>query len=203
MGKSKYQVKAHSKVKMGSQSLHQKPKYYDENIKKKGGMSKSFFIFIIVMIFVGFGTGIGFIIANSGRNIDDNNNNNNGGSTPVDDTDNPITIQINDDVVLEYTLWIAPAGSGTSGVIDTSTPHAGPDQFPATVKKGNLINGFYYAIIGMEVGETKEFTLDANIDYNGDGIDDNTGQEILSYGSPGHDLFNTNLKFRVKVISIN
>ncbi|WP_371806181.1 FKBP-type peptidyl-prolyl cis-trans isomerase [Candidatus Lokiarchaeum ossiferum] len=112
-------------------------------------------------------------------------------------------VQVGDDVRIEYTLWVAEPESGLSGEIDTTAIYQGPAEFSTTVQKGSLINGFYYGILGMEVGEEKTFEVPANIDVNEDGSDDNTGEEVLSYASPTHALYNTNLMFKVKIISIN
>ncbi len=114
-----------------------------------------------------------------------------------------VAIQDGDLVELEYTLWIATPDSGASGTIDMSSPYQGPNSLSFNVQKDLLINGFYYAILGMEEGSSKTFDLPANIDVDEDGYDDNSGEEVLSYGSPGSSLYNTKLRFYVRVLSID
>ncbi len=214
MGKSKFQVKAQDSIKKKATSPKGRARYYDEDISTKKNSSVGFGIFIIVMVvvaggFIGNSINQDRIAQEEAEQAARDFLSPGDTSTPViEDTSTtapPTTgIQIGDDVELEYTLWIATPGTGPSGSVDSSgSPYQGPATFPTTVQKGGLINGFYYEILGMGVGETKTFDVPANIDANGDGYDDNTNQEVLSYGSPSHDLYNTNLVFRVTVISIN
>ncbi|UYP45185.1 hypothetical protein NEF87_001470 [Candidatus Lokiarchaeum ossiferum] len=215
MGKSKFQVKAQDSIKKKATSPKGRAQYYDEDLPKKSKSNIGFGVFIILMVVVAGG----FI----GNSINQDNkakeaaeqeardflnpgvtySPSNDGSTTTTTSTPGSGIQVGDDVELEYTLWIATPQSGNGGVIDTSSPYQGPATFPTTVQKGGLINGFYYAILGMEEGESKTFELPANIDANGDGIDDNSGLEVESYGAPSHDLYNTKLKFTVRVISIS
>lgn len=215
MGKSKFQVKAQDSIKKKSTNPKGRAQYYDEDLPKKSKSNIGFGVFIILMVVVAGGfIGNSINQDNKAKEAEEQANleflspgytPSNDGTTTTATTTTPPTsgIQIGDSVELEYTLWIATPNSGNNGLIDTSSPYQGPATFPTTVQKGGLINGFYYAILGMGEGEEKTFDLPANIDANGDGIDDNTGLEVESYGSSSHDLYNTKLKFKVRVISIN
>lgn len=106
-----------------------------------------------------------------------------------------------ENVRMEYTLWIANQ-TGSEGVINTSSPYQGPDNFTSAITPQKLIYGYYLNVLGMEEGESKTFDLPANNDTDGDGFDDSTGLKVLSYGRPSSELFNTKLRFRVIIITI-
>ena len=54
-------------------------------------------------------------------------------------------------------------------------------NFQQKLTKGALINGFYYELLDSEIGEILEFVIDKETDANSDGLDDDTGDEILGY----------------------
>ncbi|GAB4318059.1 MAG: hypothetical protein Kow0069_21080 [Promethearchaeota archaeon] len=68
--------------------------------------------------------------------------------------------------------------------------------------KGNLIDGFYYELLGTPEGGEKYFRLWACSDTDDDGKDDASGDDCLSYGNPGHALYNTTLYYHVVVEEI-
>ncbi len=105
-------------------------------------------------------------------------------------------------VRMEYTLWIAPEGSGPEGEVNMNSHYQGPAKFIINVTRENLIYGYYLAVLGMRINDTKTFSLPANNDTDEDGFDDITGEEVLSYGSPESPLFNTNIRFKVTIIKI-
>lgn len=100
-----------------------------------------------------------------------------------------------DEVTFEYTLWTCDDNFN----YNYSQPHQ-DSEFQVVVTPDNLIYGFYQNVIGMEEGEVRTFNLDACIDADSDGYDDNTGDRCETYGDPSHELYNTNLRFRVRLV---
>jgi hypothetical protein len=213
MGKSKYQAKLQKKIaeepRLDPTSA---PKYYDEDVvprSSSNSQTKGFAIFLIVTFCIAGGIAGGIIYA-------ENNPSETTTNTPGGNTSTPsITTTTTTTAVLKvangrsftvyYTLWKDTNGDG---VADTRVPQPGEDadgvaNFPVDgLSKSGLIAGFYYNLLGMTEGQEKTFDLPANVDANGDGIDDNTGQEVLSYGNPTHEMFNTALRFWVRVVNI-
>ena len=65
---------------------------------------------------------------------------------------------------------------------------------------GEFPPGLYREILGMEKGQTKTIIIPANVDTNGDGIDDLTGIPVWE----GEDsLGQYNLKFFINTLIIN
>ena len=116
-----------------------------------------------------------------------------------------VIIEDGDSAMIHYKLWIAESEGND---VDIDWVDVTPDQentFLPTITKGDssggLIPGFYNALLGMKENETNRFFLDANIDDNGDGIDDITGKDVVSY-TGSHDLANTRLLFWLEVLDI-
>ncbi|MHA1602647.1 MAG: Tir C-terminal domain-containing protein [Promethearchaeota archaeon] len=207
---SKYQINAKKKSVQKKQGG---PRYYDENVKKQTNMSSGIYVFIVVAIIIGAGAIVGTQLF---KNNNTPTNTSTGTTTTTSSTTTTTTpsggVQLNDNVKMIYTLWAATPGSGPSGVIDTSQAYADPDEQPPhpqdhieftnIIKTGNggLILGYVNNVLGMKEGETKTFNLPANIDNDGNGIDDNTGQQVLSYGQGK--LANTNIRFEVTIVTI-
>jgi FKBP-type peptidyl-prolyl cis-trans isomerase len=214
LGKSKYKSIANKNIvqkKVKKKTSH--PKYYDEEIlsskNKTSGSSPFYAVFVLICI-VSAATIFGVIsYQENQQELQDAANNTTttttggGGTTTSTTTQTGTTggLQAGQTAEIAYKLWI---DNDHDGVISYQT--AAPDQddtFTTEVTKGSLINGFYYQLLGMEVGEEKTFEVPPNIDANGDGLDDNTGQEVLGYADPTHELANTKLVFYVKILSIS
>jgi hypothetical protein len=124
---------------------------------------------------------------------------------PDDSPDRSLIVEDNDVVDLYYKLWTNPDKETLAVVIKRTTFQENP-SFVFNISKGSVINGFYYEVLGMTKGESQYFPLPANVDElplpDGDGIDDITGKEILSYGDPSHELFNTSLVYWVSITNI-
>jgi hypothetical protein len=207
MGKSsKFQVKVNTKIKSEDYQLGKKvprKKYYDEKIEQKGGISKGMFVFMVGMIIIGGLTGIGLLIA---KNMPSSYNPNDTQTTTADPN---LFIEDGDLVVFQYTLWAAPRDSGVDGVINLDTPIQGPLSYETLIRRGyDLPSGVYLALLNMKSGNTKEFNLTANIDANGDFIDDVTGLDVLSFGNPidiegnPNPFYNANIKYRILILQI-
>ncbi|MHA1672740.1 MAG: FKBP-type peptidyl-prolyl cis-trans isomerase [Promethearchaeota archaeon] len=211
MGKSKYQIKATTKVEthQSNPKSSRKPKYYDEEFLKSNKNKKNtgFALFTIATLLIAGGIVIG-IQVNDNR-IQQLSEDTLAPSAYYDptnfDSDDPTPtsgIQNGDSVTLEYTLWVDFDGDGNVNTASES-PYQGPAEFDTEMLKSNLIAGFYYECLGMEVGEEKTFEIPGQLDANQDGIEDNTNNELLGYGPSNAELYNTLLVFRVRVISIN
>ncbi|MHA1293964.1 MAG: hypothetical protein ACTSQJ_15015 [Promethearchaeota archaeon] len=66
-----------------------------------------------------------------------------------------------------------------------------------------LILGFYKELLGKKEGDSSTVYLDACIDKDKDGDDDNTGDDAESYGFPDDELFDEDIVIWYKVIKIN
>ncbi len=209
MVKSKFQIKAQDNISKKSENPKGRPRYYDEDISTRPKSNMGYAVFIVIVVFAAVAFA-GNSIYQTNRAADalaakellDPGYVYSGGDSGTS-YETTTGIKVGDSVELEYTLYIAPKGSGNPGLVDTTSAYQGPSTFTTDVIKGKLINGFFYQIIGMVEGQTKEFNVGANVDANEDGFDDITTQEVLSYGAPSHELYNTNLFFRVKLIKIN
>jgi hypothetical protein len=166
---------------------HQKKKVKYSRQQNLGGSNFPWRYVLMAVIFVGVFTAVIYAVVTMGD----------GQSDEVDDV---IKIEDGDTAEIEYKLW---PDADHDGVINWQDTDPVQDAtFTTEVKKGSLINGFYNKLLGMKIGGTDTFFLDANVDANGDGVDDITGEDIVSYGSPGHDLFNTSLVFWVRIVNI-
>ncbi len=206
MPKSKYQLNVEKKIKETDAQAGRK-KYYDETITlKKSKSNIPFYAFILLCVVIG-GSIIGMQVNETQKEkqaleflrptYEYSDTNTETTTTTV------ITsgLKPGDNVEIEYKLWV---DDDKDGNVDTgTTPYQGPATFPIEdLKKGQLINGFYYNILGMKKGETKTFTVDATVDEDNNGIDDVTGKELLGYGK-GHELYNKKLVFWVRIVSIS
>lgn len=61
--------------------------------------------------------------------------------------------------------------------------------------------GFIQNVLGLTITEEKEFIIPADVDENGDGIDDRTNCSILGYKTG--EYANASLKYRVNICAIN
>lgn len=118
-----------------------------------------------------------------------------------DDADKDIPeIEDQDIAEVSYKLW---ADKDRDGEIKwTEDPADEVDIFEKNITKDNFINGFYKNLLGMKEGETDHFFLVANVDTDGNGIDDNTNIEIETYGDPNHKFYNMSLVFWVRIENI-
>ncbi|UYP45075.1 hypothetical protein NEF87_001360 [Candidatus Lokiarchaeum ossiferum] len=117
-------------------------------------------------------------------------------------------IEYGDSAILEFKMWVDTNGDG---LVDWDeyhddenneiTPAMGGEVYP-TISTSAEPYGFYGAMVGMEQGQTKRFVLEANIDDNGDGIDDNTGLKTQSYGKPSSPYYNTAIRYYIKILNI-
>ena len=102
--------------------------------------------------------------------------NNNGDTLYIEDGDN---------VVVHYKLWMVADIGDLDKSVSSGEDFQDGDNFETIVTKDALYNGFYYELLGREIGEIYEFAIDKETDANGDGFDDYTGEEIL--GKPDAD----------------
>jgi len=88
-------------------------------------------------------------------------------------------IEDGDTAELHYKLWKVD----DIGDLDTNDPpFQEAPNFITEITKGALINGFYYNLLDSEIGQIIKFVIDKETDENPkDGIDDDTGEEILGY----------------------
>jgi hypothetical protein len=113
-----------------------------------------------------------------------------------------LSVQDNDIVILKYKLWTNPNLDPIASVKNTPV-YQESTNFQRNVSKDNIQpTGFYYNILGMKISESKYFALPANVDDNGDKVDDITSQEVLSYGKPTDALYNTPLVYWVEIVNI-
>lgn len=122
-------------------------------------------------------------------------------SKSPEETTDTVVVQEYDKVIVHYKLWI---DSDHDLIVDwrNSPPDQESATFSTNVSKDATILGFYQHLLGKRQGESERFILEPNVDYNGDGIDDVTNKEVLGYGDPGHDLFNTTLVYWIQIINI-
>lgn len=117
-------------------------------------------------------------------------------------------IETGDNVTMHYRLWI---DDNKDGQIDISKPpYQETESFKTDVYsvyheglppgKTQLIHGFYLNLLGKVVNQSFSFRLEANVDANGDYIDDVTNKVVVSYTSG--ELANTSLYFWVKILNI-
>lgn len=191
MGKSKFQAKAQVKVGVKTTVKKSKSKYYDEHIKTTDSSksNSNFVVFVIVCIIIGASVS-GVIIANNEQDEDEDPDPNGTGSG----------IKDGDLIHFKYALHIDwnhdLEFTNDEFVIDA-------DDFKWRVEEDSEENfppGLYYNILGMTEEETKIFTIPANVDNNGDGIDDFTGIPVWE----GEDsLGQYNLQFYIEILIIN
>jgi hypothetical protein len=206
MPKSKYQLNVEKKLK-DTDSKAGRKKYYDETINiKKSKSNVPFFVFILLCIVVG-GSIIGMQVNKTQKEkealefLRPTYDYSDTETETITTTVITSGLKPGDTVEIEYKLWV---DDDKDGYVDTSaTPFQGPKTFPiSNLKKGDLINGFYYNILGMEEGETKTFEIAPTLDEDNNGIDDTTGKELLGYGK-GDNLYNKKLVFWVRIVSIS
>jgi len=119
--------------------------------------------------------------------------------SPLGHGDN-LFIEDGDIADIHYKLW---TDDDRDGFIDIDEDPIDDYLLDYTITKGSLINGFYYEILDLEMGETSRFRIEPNVDVDGDGYDDNNpDEEVLGYGNPGHDLFNMSLYYWIRVDNI-
>ncbi|MHA1733618.1 MAG: FKBP-type peptidyl-prolyl cis-trans isomerase [Promethearchaeota archaeon] len=106
-------------------------------------------------------------------------------------------IEDGDVATIKYTMWVVAA----NGSYDPDHPYQS-STFDANFTKGQLIEGFRQECLGLEEGARKTFYIPACSDVDGDGKDDSSGDECLGYGTPGHDLYNTTLRYKIEVEDI-
>ena len=119
--------------------------------------------------------------------------------SPIGHGDN-LFIEDGDSALIHYKLWID--GSERDGIIDIDEDPEQENTLDFDVVKGATINGFYYEMLDLEIGEISRFRIEPNVDLNGDGIDDLTDEEVLGYGNQGHALFNMSIYYWIQVINI-
>jgi hypothetical protein len=117
------------------------------------------------------------------------------------ETDPMLLVQDEDVVKVEYKLW---ADENRDNKIDweKTEPNEHKTIEQNMTKDKVPCKGFYNNVIGMKLGEKKRFFLKANVDVDGDGIDDNTGDPIESYGNPSAQFYNMSLVFWVDILNI-
>ncbi|MHA1521631.1 MAG: hypothetical protein ACTSRK_15745 [Promethearchaeota archaeon] len=188
LGKSKYQIKATTKVetRQSNPKSSGKPKYYDEEFlkSKKNKKNTGFALFTIAVIILAGGV-IGGIQINDNRiqKLSEDTLSPSYYDPTLFDSDDPTPtsgIQNGDSVTLEYTLWVDFDGDGNIDIASQS-PYQGPAEFDTEMLKSNLIAGFYYECLGLEVGEEKTFEIPGQLDSDQNGIDWAMGRQIPSY----------------------
>ena len=194
MGKSKFQSKVQEKVGTNTKVKTAKSKYYDEHISKtqSSKSNSGFAIFVIICIIIGASV--------SGILIAQNKNPNNNGTDP-NNNDTGNGIKDGDIIFFQYEFYMDVNHDlifTEQELIDNS------DAFQWKVEQDSAQGfppGVYINILGMNLGQSKTFILDANVDEDGDGKDDITGEDVLSFGSGP--FANTALKYFVKILQIN
>ncbi len=195
MVKSKFQSKVQEKVGSKSEVIKTKSKYYDETIStsKSPKSNNGFAVFVIVCIIIGASVS-GILIA---KNNDPNN-----GTDPNDNNNNPDDgIQDGDIIYFKYKFFMDINHDllfSEDELVDNA------DAFQWKVEKDSAQGfppGLYINILGMNLGDTKNIFLPPNIDEDGDGKDDVTGEDVLSFGSGP--FVNTALKYDVEILVIN
>ena len=191
MVKSKFQAKAQVKVGVKAKVKKPKSKYYDEHISTTDSSksNNNFAVFVFICIIIGASV-TGVIIAKN--NADDNPDDPNGTTTGLKDGD---TIIFNYDFFIDW---------NDDKQFDSTELAFNEDAYEWRVKENTIEEyppGFYYNILGMEVGESKTFIIPANIDINPqDGIDDITG--IPVWESEDHNFGIHDLKYFVEILQI-
>ncbi len=194
MVKSKFHAKVQQKVGVNAKVKNTQSKYYDEHIatSQTSKSNSGFVIFVILCIIVGASVS-GILIAND--KVPDNN-----GTDPTDN-DTGTGIKDGDFITFKYEFYVDTnhdSQFSTNELIDSS------DYFEWIVEVDSdqgFPPGLYINILGMKKGESKYFTLPANTDANEDGVDDITGEDVMSFGSGP--LVNTALKYYVEIFKIN
>jgi hypothetical protein len=122
---------------------------------------------------------------------------------PDNPIDKSLSVEEFDKVDVNYKMW---ANKNKDPLVFVIYRPSGPDDenenFVFNVSKSNVIAGFYFNILGLNKGESDYFALPANIDNDNNGFDDNTGDEVLSYGANNSQFFNTPLIFWVRINNI-
>ena len=208
--KSKFQIKAANSVSQSKTRSSTKkgkpyrPKYYDDDTISTGKSSSGAIIAIsLISIIIIAGGIIGIQLS---QDPDDPSTTST--ITTTTTTDSVLRIEPGYHFNIMYRLWVAEPQSGLDGVVDTSETPYDERTFEEYATKGGLINGFYYAILGMTYLEEKTFSIPACRDEDMDGLDDYTNQEPLGYSFPGNEdrdmdgLYDTNLVYYVKVTYI-
>ena len=190
MGKSKFQAKAQVKVGVKAKVKKSKSKYYDEHISTSNSSNSNskFAVFVIVCIIIGASVS-GIIVASNNADDDPNNNG-----------PEPVGIQDGDTIVFKYDFFI---DWNDDKVFESSELVDNDDYYVWKVQEDTIEGfppGLYYNLLGMEEEDTKTFIIPANIDQNGDGIDDITG--IPVWDSEDHDFQVHDLKYYVQIWQI-
>ncbi|WP_371805662.1 hypothetical protein [Candidatus Lokiarchaeum ossiferum] len=118
-------------------------------------------------------------------------------------------IEYGDSAILQFKMWVDTNDDGKVEwdeyhdpiTNEEITPAMGGEVYP-TISETVEPYGFYGEMVGMEQGQTKRFVLEANVDDNGDGIDDNTGLKTRSYGKPSSPYYNTAIRYYIKILNI-
>jgi len=186
MGKSKFQAKAQVKVGVKTTVKKSKSKYYDEHIKTTDSSksNSNFVVFIIVCIIIGASVS-GVIIANNNEDPDPDGTS--GG------------IQEGDTIRLKYEFYLDDNHDGEF----SNSEFVIQEEVVWKVEENSEAYppGFYYNILGMKVGQTKNFIIPANVDLNPiDGIDDITGIPVWE---GEYNLGQYNLRYYIEILNIN
>ena len=188
MAKSKFQAKAQVKVGVKSKVKKPKSKYYDEHIStsQSSKSNNGFAVFVIVCIIIGASVS-GILIAINKQDEDPNGTSGSG-------------IQDGDLIHFKYVFYI-DWNHDKEFTNDEYIMNA--DDFEWIVEENSeqgFPPGLYYNILGMKVGDTKLFTINANVDINKDGIDDITAIPVWE----GEDSFGQyNLQYYIEIVKIN
>jgi hypothetical protein len=190
MGKSKFQAKAQVKVGIKAKVKKSKSKYYDEHISTSDSSKSNtnFAVFVIICVIIGASV-TGIIVANN--NTDEDPDPTNGTGTGIKDGDT---------IIFKYEFYI---DWNDDKEFDSTELAFNEDAYEWKVKENTVEEyppGLYYNILGMKEGETKTFIIPANIDGNGDGIDDFTG--IPVWVSEDHNFGVHDLKYFVEIFTI-
>lgn len=114
-----------------------------------------------------------------------------------------IIFEDGDSANIHYKMWVDDDHDGIIEWVDIDPDYE--DTFLATIDLNEippgLAPGFVHSLIGMEENETNRFYLEANVDEDQDGIDDDTGRDVVSFTGT-HELSNTKLLFWLQILDI-
>ena len=98
----------------------------------------------------------------------------------TNDNGDKLYVEDGDNVVVHYKLWMVADIGDLDKSVSSGDDFQEGENFETIVTKEALYNGFYYELLGREIGEAYEFAIDKETDANGDGFDDdNPDEEIL------------------------